>query len=98
MLTLFYFRCRPPWRDPRFGFGFIDNNGSAYSLDTVETAVSPGLRLKYTNRSGESLAYQVRKSKNSLSKKGTKYTLLTQTLGLEVLRVYLCIHVSKLIH
>ena len=61
MLILFYFRCRPPWRDPRFGFGFIDNNGSSYSLDTVETAVSPGLRLKYTNRSGESLAYQVSK-------------------------------------
>ena len=51
--------CRPPWKDPRFGFGLTDNNGSSYSLDTVETAVSPGLRLKYTNRSGESLAYQV---------------------------------------
>ena len=53
--------CRPPWKDPRFGFGLTDNNGSSYSLDTVETAVSPGLRLKYTNRSGESLAYQVSK-------------------------------------
>ena len=95
MLTIFYFRCRPPWRDPRFGFGFIDNNGSAYSLDTVETAVSPGLRLKYTNRSGESLAYQVR-NKFSIEKK--EQNILTQTLGLEVLRVYLCIHVSKLIH
>ena len=76
MLILFYFRCRPPWRDPRFGFGFIDNNGSAYSLDTVETAVSPGLRLKYTNRSGESLAYQVRKF--SIEKK--EQNILTQTL------------------
>lgn len=27
------------------------------SLDTIENAVSPGLRLKYTNRSGESMAY-----------------------------------------
>ena len=72
MFILFYFRCRPPWRDPRFGFGFIDNNGSAYSLDTVETAVSPGLRLKYTNRSGESLAYQVR-SKFSIEKRNKIY-------------------------
>ena len=36
-----------------------DHLASSYSLDTMETAVSPGLRLKYTNRSGESLAYQV---------------------------------------
>ena len=27
------------------------------ALDTIEDAVSPGLRLKYTNRSGESIAY-----------------------------------------
>ncbi len=27
------------------------------TLDTIEDAVSPGLRLKYTNRSGESIAY-----------------------------------------
>ena len=51
--------CRPPWKDPRKAFGSFDHLGSSYSLDTVETAVSPGLRLKYTNRSGESLAYQV---------------------------------------
>jgi hypothetical protein len=66
--------CRPPWKDPRRGLGFgietgsgsnINNVGagsSAYNLDSVETTVSPGLRLKYTNRSGESLAYQVRKT------------------------------------
>ena len=52
--------CRPPWKDPRKGFSINEPFGSSYSLDTMETAVSPGLRLKYTNRSGESLAYQVR--------------------------------------
>ena len=50
--------CRPPWKDPRSGHP--DNFNSSFTLDIVETAVSPGLRLKYTNRSGESLAYQVR--------------------------------------
>lgn len=50
--------CRPPWKDPRKGLS-SDHLGSSYSLDTMETAVSPGLHLKYTNRSGESLAYQV---------------------------------------
>ena len=50
--------CRPPWKDPRKGLS-TDPLASTYSLDTMETAVSPGLRLKYTNRSGESLAYQV---------------------------------------
>ena len=55
--------CRPPWKDPRNGLSSgNDHLGSAYGLDTMETAVSPGLRLKYTNRSGESLAYQVRYS------------------------------------
>lgn len=49
--------CRPPWKDPRKGL--TAELTSSYTLDTVETAVSPGLRLKYTNRSGESLAYQV---------------------------------------
>ena len=50
--------CRPLWKDPRKGFGLFDQS-QTFGLDTVETAVSPGLRLKYTNRSGESLAYQV---------------------------------------
>lgn len=53
--------CRPPWSDPRrasstsFMSSSPDDNGT--TLDTIEEAVSPGLRLKYTNRSGESLAY-----------------------------------------
>eukprot|EP00095_Tigriopus_kingsejongensis_P008940 snap_masked-scaffold199_size265817-processed-gene-1.12 protein:Tk08940 transcript:snap_masked-scaffold199_size265817-processed-gene-1.12-mRNA-1 annotation:"1-phosphatidylinositol -bisphosphate phosphodiesterase epsilon-1-like" len=51
--------CRPPWSDPRRSSSFMssspDDNGT--SVDNIEDAVSPGLRLKYTNRSGESLAY-----------------------------------------
>ncbi len=53
--------CRPPWGDPRRGgtgaaaiLGHEDA-GAGAALDVLEDAVSPGLRLKYTNRSGESL-------------------------------------------
>ena len=56
--------CRPPWGDPRRGgtgaaaiLGHDDAScaGAGAALDALEDAVSPGLRLKYTNRSGESL-------------------------------------------
>ena len=56
--------CRPPWGDPRRGgtgaaaiLGHDDAScaGAGAALDAIEDAVSPGLRLKYTNRSGESL-------------------------------------------
>jgi len=64
--------CRPPWSDPRRGSAgsMMGAAGSASSsaslssgedagapLDAVEEAVTPGLRMKYANRSGESLAY-----------------------------------------
>ena len=42
--------------DP-LGSGFMNSSGGQDSLDSIEDAVSPGLKLKYTNRSGESLAY-----------------------------------------
>jgi hypothetical protein len=56
---------RPPWTDPRKptsgGTGstgvFINTDDSTTNLDRIEDSVSPGLRLKYTNRSGESIVY-----------------------------------------
>ena len=42
---------RPPWCDPRKTSGILINaDDTGLSLDKIEDAVSPGLRLKYTNR------------------------------------------------